>query len=249
MLGFFGNMMFVVSARTALVYMPIMLGLFALLYLGRRATVLLLVGAVAAAALVWSTSPYLRDRIEAVTSSIKVIMRITPRASTGLRLEFWRKSLGFFANAPMFGNGTGSTKQLFERAAIGQSGASAECNRQPAQSDPERGRTVGPARLRPALCDVAVAICCYLAGRALSLWIGLLVVVQNIFSSLFNSHLFDFHEGWMYVLGVGVAGGMALRMRVRTERKSCRQGPLAVGMQDKDKLPALRETLKPDTSW
>jgi len=44
-------------------------------------------------------------------------------------------------------------------------------------------------------------------------WIGLLVVVQNIFSSLFNSHIFDFHEGWMYVLGVGVAGGMALKAR------------------------------------
>jgi hypothetical protein len=38
----------------------------------------------------------------------------------------------------------------------------------------------------------------------------LLVVVQNIFTSLFNSHIFDFHEGWMYVLGVGVAGGMTL---------------------------------------
>ena len=37
-----------------------------------------------------------------------------------------------------------------------------------------------------------------------------MVVVQNIFTSLFNSHLFDFHEGWMYVLGVGVAGGMVL---------------------------------------
>jgi hypothetical protein len=32
--------------------------------------------------------------------------------------------------------------------------------------------------------------------------------VQNFFTSLFNSHLFDFHEGWMYVLGVGIAGGM-----------------------------------------
>jgi len=31
--------------------------------------------------------------------------------------------------------------------------------------------------------------------------IGLLVVIQNILTSLFNSHLFDFHEGWMYVLG------------------------------------------------
>ena len=48
----------------------------------------------------------------------------------------------------------------------------------------------------------------------------LLVVVQNIFTSLFNSHLFDFHEGWMYVLGVGVAGGMVLKGRAAaTENK------------------------------
>jgi O-antigen ligase len=39
----------------------------------------------------------------------------------------------------------------------------------------------------------------------------LLVVVQNIFTSLFNSHIFDFHEGWMYVIGVGVAGGMVMK--------------------------------------
>ena len=44
-------------------------------------------------------------------------------------------------------------------------------------------------------------------------WIGLLVIVQNILGSLFNSHLFDFVEGWMYVLGVGVAGGMTLTAR------------------------------------
>jgi hypothetical protein len=48
-------------------------------------------------------------------------------------------------------------------------------------------------------------------GEGLVAWVGLLVVVQNIFTSLFNSHLFDFHEGWMYVLGVGVAGGTVLR--------------------------------------
>jgi hypothetical protein len=47
-------------------------------------------------------------------------------------------------------------------------------------------------------------------GNGMVNWIGLSVVVQNIFTSLFNSHLFDFHEGWMYVLGVGVAGGMVL---------------------------------------
>jgi hypothetical protein len=50
-------------------------------------------------------------------------------------------------------------------------------------------------------------------GEGLAAWIGLMVVVQNVFTSLFNSHLFDFHEGWMYVLGVGVAAGMVLRAK------------------------------------
>ena len=41
--------------------------------------------------------------------------------------------------------------------------------------------------------------------------IGLIVVAQNVVSSLFNSHLFDFTQGWIYVWGVGVLGGMMLR--------------------------------------
>jgi hypothetical protein len=48
-------------------------------------------------------------------------------------------------------------------------------------------------------------------GEGLVAWIGLLVVVQNIFTSLFNSHIFDFTAGWIYVLGVGIAGGMVLK--------------------------------------
>jgi hypothetical protein len=48
-------------------------------------------------------------------------------------------------------------------------------------------------------------------GPGLAAWIGLVVVVQNIVGSLFNSHLFDFLQGWTYVVGVGVAGGMMLR--------------------------------------
>ena len=35
----------------------------------------------------------------------------------------------------------------------------------------------------------------------------MIIVVQNIVSSLFNSHLFDFSQGWLYVFGVGAAGG------------------------------------------
>lgn len=59
-------------------------------------------------------------------------------------------------------------------------------------------------------------------GDGLVAWIGLLVVVQNIFTSRFNSHLFDLDEAWMYVLGVGIAGGMTIgTKRLKTEKWSC----------------------------
>ena len=45
-----------------------------------------------------------------------------------------------------------------------------------------------------------------------------MVVIQNITSSLFNSHLFDFTQGWLYVFGVGVCGGTLLnRLQAKSE--------------------------------
>jgi hypothetical protein len=41
----------------------------------------------------------------------------------------------------------------------------------------------------------------------------MIIVVQNVVSSLFNSRLFDFGQGWLYVFGVGVAGGTVLKQR------------------------------------
>jgi hypothetical protein len=154
----------------------------------------------------------LRDRVEAVAVEYENYHENNAASSTGLRLEYWRKSLAFFANAPMLGNGTGSTKQLFERDAIGQSGASADVIGNP------HNQTLNVAVQWGLLgCVLLYAMWfCHLLlfrGTSLSSWIGLLVVVQNVVSSMLNSHLFDFHEGWMYVLGVSVAGGTALKMR------------------------------------
>ena len=39
------------------------------------------------------------------------------------------------------------------------------------------------------------------------------VAGQNVVSSLFNSHLFDFTHGWIYVVGVGIAAGTLLYER------------------------------------
>jgi len=67
------------------------------------------------------------------------------------------------------------------------------------------------------LVGVAVLIAMWIAHLALFreqtliAWFGFIIVVQNIVSSQFNSHLFDFTQGWLYVFGVGVTGGMVLR--------------------------------------
>jgi hypothetical protein len=49
-------------------------------------------------------------------------------------------------------------------------------------------------------------------GKLLA-WIGLLAVVQNIASSLLNSHLLDFYPGWIYLLAVAIAGGQLARYK------------------------------------
>jgi O-antigen ligase len=210
-LGFFTNMAFVVSARSALVYIPVLLGVFALLHLSRRSSALLFGGILLVATIVWFTSSYLRGRITDIATDYQYYQKNIPR-STGQRLEYWQKSLKFFATAPIFGNGTGSTRQLFERDAVGQTGLAAEVIGNP------HNQTLNVA-VQWGLTGVVVLYAMWLAhlllfrGDGLANWIGLLVVVQNIVSSLFNSHLFDFHEGWMYVLGVGIAGGMTQRAR------------------------------------
>jgi hypothetical protein len=110
------------------------------------------------------------------------------------------------------GNGTGSTKQLFERDAVGQTGLAADVVSNP------HNQTLNVA-VQWGLIGIVVLYGMWLAhlllfrGEGLASWIGLLVVIQNMVSSLFNSHLFDFHEGWMYVLGVGIAGGMSIRQK------------------------------------
>jgi O-antigen ligase len=215
MVGFFCNMMFAVLARTALVYMAVLSILFAVRNFRRGEMILLLGGAIVTAVLVWFTSPYLRERVEHVRVEYQEYRETNRPTSTGERLEFWRMSIHAVGEAPLFGHGTGATKQMFDREAVGKSGAWADSIRNP------HNQTLYVAVQWGALgCIVLYAMWYFhlLLFREMSFtgWIGLIVVVQNVVSSLLNSHLFDFHEGWMYVLGVGVAGGL-----LRQEQRRC----------------------------
>ena len=211
-LSFIVNMMFVTVSRTALVTIPIMLAVFALLHLKRRTSIIALCAVVLFAAIAWSASPPLRTKVSLFFDDYYHYSVQNNPTGVGSRLEFWQKSLRFFATAPIIGHGTGSTRGLFEQAAIGQIGAHAEVIGNP------HNQTLNVA-VQWGLVGIAVLYAMWLLhlllfrGDGLVAWIGLLVVVQNVFTSLFNSHLFDFHEGWMYVLGVGIAGGTILGAR------------------------------------
>ena len=215
--SFILNMVFVVVSRTALVTLPVMLAVFAMTHLKWRTNSLLLVAVVIFGGLAWTLSPQLQATMDTFTRDYRVYKDSNKATSIGLRLEFWEKSLRFFADAPVIGHGTGSTRGLFESAATGPAVLA-------------QGQVIGNPHnqtLNVAVQWGALGVVILYAmwfshfslfrGEGLAAWIGLMVVLQNVFSSLFNSHLFDFHEGWMYVLGVGIAGGMVLRARSEAE--------------------------------
>jgi hypothetical protein len=212
--SFIVNMTFVVVSRTALVTMPVMAAVFALMHLRWRTNLMILAATIVVAAAAWALSPQLKWTIETFSRDYKLYSQENVPTSIGERLEYWKTSLTFIAEAPLIGHGTGSSKDLFEQAAH--------------EANWVKGVRVFPNPHNQTLNVavqwgvVGVVILCAMwlvhlllfRGEGLANWIGLLVVVQNIFTSLFNSHISDFHEGWMYVLGVGVAGGMVLKTRL-----------------------------------
>jgi O-antigen ligase len=211
-LGFLVNMTFVVISRTALVTVPIMLVVFALLHLRLRTTIVAFGVAALLAAAIWNVSVELRATASKIFGDYKQTAIQNNPTGVGSRLEFWQKSLRFFAEAPVIGHGTGSTRGLFEQAAIGQIGVHAEIVANPHNQTLNVAVQWGVTGVVVLYAMWALHLLLF-RGDGLATWIGLMVVVQNVFTSLFNSHLFDFQEGWIYVLGVGVAGGMTLGAR------------------------------------
>jgi hypothetical protein len=206
------NLAFVVAPRTALVALPVLLVAFAMLYLNWRSAILMSVIAVILG-LALMMSPRLCPTFDTL-KDYWLYKNSNAPTSTGLRLEFWKKSLHFFGAAPLAGHGTGSIRGLFEGAAVGKAGAEAVVVGNP------HNQTLNFA-IQWGAIGVVLLYAMWLVhlllfrGDGLVASIGVMVVLQNILTSLFNSHLSDFHEGWMYVLGVGVAGGMMLKVKFR----------------------------------
>jgi len=212
---FLANIGFVVTGRTTLLVAPVLVLLLGWRQFGWKG----LLGAGLLGCLVGVTvsleSPYLHQRLVTSVKELQAYRTSDALNSTGLHLEFLKKSFSFVATAPVIGHGTGSIPEQFRNAAVGQTGASSVASVNPHSQ-------IFAVAIQLGLVGTAVLLAMWAAhfmlfrGGGLNAWIGTVIVVENVVSSLVNSHLFDFTQGWLYVFGVGVAGGMALRERTPT---------------------------------
>jgi O-antigen ligase len=211
-IGFIANIVFVATARTTLLVAPVLI-----LLLGwRQFRWKGLVGGVLLFGLIGTAmalgSPYLRARLGTSVTELHAYESSGAVSSTGLHIELLKKSVLIFQAAPIIGHGTGSIPQQFRNAAVGQSGIDALVGVNPHDQILAIGIQLG-------LLGVVVLLAMWTAhlllfrGGGLICWVGLVIVVDNVVSSFFNSHLFDFTQAWLYIFGVGAAGGLALRSR------------------------------------
>jgi O-antigen ligase len=228
---FLGNIVFVVLGRTALVIVVVLYGLLAVRHFQRRALAAFVAAGVAIAALAWTASPYLRLRVTHVAAELDGSHADLNETSAGARVGFWKMSATVIGEAPLFGHGTGSIKMTFAQAAAADPAA-------PAGATNPHNQILATA-IQLGLAGVIVLLAMWAAHLRLFLlpgataWIGLSIVVENVVGSLFNSHLFDFSHGWLYVFGAGIAGGVMLRQRT-SESRSRKEEPAALpapGMQ------------------
>ena len=208
--AFIANIVFVATGLTTLVAMAALLLLFGLRQFGWKGALgACLIGGITTSAL-WASSPYLRQRVLTTIEQ----MRDHDSGeinSVSLRLEYWEKSVEFVAEAPVFGHGTGTIPKLFQRDITEDS------NPQIHTTNPHNQILAVTIELglpgAVALIAMWIAHFILFRDRTVNAWLGLVVVTEHIVSSLFNTPLFDFTNAWLYVVGVGVLGGVTLQTR------------------------------------
>lgn len=207
---FLANVVFVAPSRTALVTIPLLIALLVVTQFRLSQTIPLLAVVAFICAAIWVSSTSVQQRITAIYTEVQ-----THRAnqnvatSAGLRVEFWRQAVTIIRAAPVLGHGTGTVRDRYEKA-VKAEGTKAQPTVNPHNQTFMVAIQLG---LIGALLLIAMWIAhfaLFLRGATLAAWIGLAVVAQNIIGGLFNTHLFDFVQGWLYIFGVGAAGGAML---------------------------------------
>jgi O-antigen ligase len=209
---FLANIAFVTTGRTALLVAPVLALLLGWREYGWRGLIAAAVLCCALGGAAALESPYLHARLATSIHELHAYESRDALNSTSEHLQFIEEALSFVKDAPIIGHGTGSIGEQFRKEAVGQTGPAAIASVNPHNQ-------ILAVAIQLGLVGAAVLVAMWIAhlmlfrGGGLTAWIGLMVVTQNVVSCLFNSHLFDFTQAWLYIFGVGVAGGMALRER------------------------------------
>lgn len=211
---FLANLAFVFASRTSLLVLPFLVAALGWRLSGLKGAGIACLAAILLAPVIWFSSPHLRDFTLQSVSDMRSYFKTDAVTSSGMHLEFLRKSIGIVEQAPVIGHGTGSIPEEFRRAAAGESGAAAIATVNPHNQILAVGIELGSF----GAIVLAAMWCAHLwlfRGAGWIAWAGMVVVIENMVSSLVNSHLFDFSQGWLYVFGVGTAGGVVLGELVR----------------------------------
>jgi len=209
---FVASVGYVATARTSIAVFTVLVLFFGMWHFGWKGILGALVILSLIGCLLWSSSSYFRSQIWGTVEGAERSGTNYISASTGLRLEIWGKSIELIAQAPLIGHGTGTIPHLFWLSAQEQAAPNAVVTINPHSE-------IFLVGIQTGLLGIAALIAMWIAHLMLFRnagsigWIGTVVVAQNIVSSMFNSHLSDFMQGWLYVLGTGVVGGMVLRQK------------------------------------
>jgi O-antigen ligase len=207
---FLANFAFAVASRSALAIAPLLFLLLGWRLFRWKGVIGGGILAVLVAALTWSASPVLRDRIKGSFQELQEYRAANEVTSIGEHLAFLGESWRIIASAPLIGHGTGSIPEQFRDVTAGQTGASGRITVNPHNQTFAVAIQIGILGAI-ALWAMWIAHLALFRGESAIAWLGLVAVVENIVSSVAHSHLFDFNNGWLYVFAVGVLGGLVLR--------------------------------------
>ena len=129
--------------------------------------------------------------------------------STGARLDFWSKAIGFMKAAPLLGHGTGSIRPLYQ---------SLEATRPSpyGEATPDPHNQTLHVVLQVGLIGGALLWAMWIAharlflARDMASVFGQAIVLQNVIGGLFNSHISAVTQGMLYCLAVGLLGAVVI---------------------------------------
>jgi O-antigen ligase len=205
--AFFANVAYVETSRTTLVISAVLVLIFGFRNFGWKGMVAAAIFGSMLAGLLWMSSSYLQERVMMAIDEVQSYRAEQAASSSGLRLEYWKRSIDALRKSPIIGYGTGSIPEVLVPAASGEAGA-------PSYGTVNPHNQIFVVAIQLGLIGTIALLAMWAAhvalfrGPGLENWIGLIAVIQLIGSSLFNSHLSDFTQGWIYVFAVGVLGGM-----------------------------------------